>query len=219
MAEEWYARKKWSEADQADFFARLKRSRSSYHKAQYLWVQGRELEKVGLLQEAMALFDKMLAEYPEDFFLALVCQHKASCLAKLGKLDQAVVFYRRALDAQRKEPNHFTQAPNEFGRFVVDHKLKKFYREVLDMLDELKAPGTHFPNEIYEENGIRAIINEELGKHEKAAQFAAVALNAAAQNRSNFRRHPKLGLVKDRESKFYEAIEAIATKHIRSFAN
>jgi tetratricopeptide (TPR) repeat protein len=219
MAEEWYARKKWSEADQADFFARLKRSRSSYHKAQYLWIQGRELEKAGLLPDAMALFDKMLAEYPEDFFLALVCQHKASCLAKLGQLDLAVVFYRRALDAQRDFPNHFTQAPNEFGRFVVDNQLKKFYREVLDVLDELKAPGTHFPNEVYEENGIRAIINDELGEHEKAAQFAAVALSAAAQNRSGFRHHPKFGLVKDRESIFYQAIEAIATEHIKSFAS
>lgn len=219
MAAEWYAKKTWTEADQADFFARLKRSRSSYNKAQYLWIQGRELEKVGLLQEAMALFDKMLAEYPEEFFLSLVCQHKASCLAKLGQLDEAIIFYRRALDAQRNFPNHFTQGPNEFGRFVVDHQLKKLYREVLAVLDELKAPGTHFPGEIYEESGIRAIIHEELGRHEKAVEFAAAALSAAGQSRSQFKRHPKFGLVKDRDSKFYEAIETIAAKHIRSFAN
>jgi hypothetical protein len=49
MANDWYRKTTWSEADQADFFARFKRSRTPYNKAQYLRIQANYLEGVGSL--------------------------------------------------------------------------------------------------------------------------------------------------------------------------
>ena len=43
MAEEWFRRKTWTQEDREAFFARLKRSRGLFHKAQYLRVQAYEL--------------------------------------------------------------------------------------------------------------------------------------------------------------------------------
>ena len=219
MANDWYTRTTWSEADQADFFARLKRSRTSYHKAQYLHIQARELVKVGLLKEALTLMDKMLAEYPEPFYLAQVLSQKAGSLAKLGDLEQAIVYYRRAFDVERQPRSHRALTLYEFGIFVVENKLTQLYDEALAVLDEMKLPGTQFPSDIYKSNGIRAIITAHKGETKSAGEFAQVALEAASKENSGFSHHPKFGLVKDQESKFYETIEAIATKHIHSFSN
>ena len=97
--------------------------------------------------------------------------------------------------------------------------MTKLYNEALAVLDELKLPGSEFPADIYEGNGIRAIIAAHKGQIEKARKFAQVALDAAAREGSGFRYHPNVGTVKDRDSKFYHAIEAIAVSNMQSFAN
>jgi hypothetical protein len=61
MATDWFRKTSWSETDQADFFARLKRSRGASNKAQYLRIQASHLEGVGspgLLRASLTLLDK-----------------------------------------------------------------------------------------------------------------------------------------------------------------
>jgi tetratricopeptide (TPR) repeat protein len=219
MADDWFTKKTWSEADQADFFARLKRTRTPHHKANYLWVQARELDNVGLPLEAMTLLDKVLSEFPEPFWLPLVCQLKAEIFVKFGDLDQAIAFYRRALDIERKHPNHRTQAVYDFGKLVTENKMTMLYDEALAVLKEMETPGTKFPDAVYKINGIFAVVAEHKGQVEEAKKFAQAALDAAVKDKSDFRHHPKFGLVKDKKSKFYETIEAIAAKDIQSFPN
>ncbi len=221
-ATEWFLKTTWSETDQADFFARLKRSRSVGHKAQYLVRQARELENVGspeLLPAAISLLDKMLAEFPEPFFLSQAHGQKASCLGKLGKVDEAITHYRLALDAEKTFPNLRTGVVHDFGIFVAENKLSQLYDEALIALDKMRMPGTPFPNDVFREYGIRALIAEDRGELESAKKFAQTGLESAAKDRSGFRNHPDFGLVKDKETKFYKAVEAIAAKHIQSFSN
>jgi tetratricopeptide (TPR) repeat protein len=198
MANDWYTKTSWNDADQADFFAHLKRSRGAGNKAEYLVRQADRLERVGspeLLQAAIMLLDKMLAEFPEPFRLTEAYGQKASCLRKLGDLDQAIVNYRRALEAEQKFPNHRTQVLHEFGRLVVENKLTQLYDEALAVLDEMELPGRKFPSQIYKGYGIRALIAAHKGEIESAWKLAQVALDAAAKDHSGFRYHPNLGLV------------------------
>jgi tetratricopeptide (TPR) repeat protein len=219
MSDDWYSKTTWTEADQADFFARLKRSRMAHNKANYLWVQARELDKVGLSHEAMMLLDKVLTEFPEPYWLPLVCKLKAEIFIKLGNLDQAIAFYRRALDVERQHPNHRTQVVYDFGKLVVENKMTPLYDEALAVLNEMEVPGKKFPVQIYKKNGILAIMAAHKGQGENAGKFAQIALDAVAKDDSGFRYHPKFGLVQDQESKFYNAVEAIAISHIQSFSN
>jgi tetratricopeptide (TPR) repeat protein len=222
MRNDWFTRASWSEADQADFFAHLKRSRGAINKAQYLRVQADRLERVGspeLLRAAITLLDKMLDEYPEITQLAWAYAQKASCLAKNGDRDEAVVYYRRALDTERKFPFVRTQALNDFGRLVAENKMAQLYGEALTVLDEMKLPGTEFPSDIYKSNGIRALIAEDRGEVGHARRFAEVALDAAAKDHSGFRYHPNFGLVKDQESNFRKAIESIAAGSADDLSN
>jgi len=66
MANDWFRKTSWGEADQADFFTRLKRSRTAGNKAQYLRIQASHLEGAGspeFLRAAITLLDKMLTEF------------------------------------------------------------------------------------------------------------------------------------------------------------
>lgn len=212
MATDWFRKTTWSEADQAGFFARLKRSRGAGKKAQYLRIQACHLEatqRPELIWAALSLLDKMLAEYPEQGELASAQGQKASCLAALGRTDEAIASYRDALNTERKFPMRRTRAWLEFGRFVCDHRLVDLYDEAWAVLDELKYE-LMFATDVYELSGIRAIIAAHKGESDRAKQFAETALEAAAATHSGFRYHPKVGLVRDKETPFYKSIEAIA---------
>jgi hypothetical protein len=209
---DWFRKVTWSEADQADFFAHIERSRSAGNKAQYLRIQASHLEethKPELIQVAITLLDKMLAEFPAQGELASAQKQKGSCFAVLGRTDEAIASYRDALDTERKFPMRRTRAWLEFGRFICDRGLVDMYDEASAVLDELKY-NLMFAADVFEFSGIRAIIAKHKGNSENARQFAKSALESAAATHSGFRYHPTAGLVRDRETQFYKSVEAIA---------
>lgn len=213
MANEWFRKASWSEADQADFYARLKRSRSAGRKAQYLRIQAYHLEETGapeLIVSALTHLERMISEFPEASELACAYTQKASCLRALGQTDKAVACYRRALDTERKNPSRRTRARLEFGRLVCESKLVELYDEALAVLDELRPAGLLFPVDVYEYFGIRALVVAHRGDVPKARQFAEKALEAAAESESGFRYHPTLGLVRDKQTPFFNSVKAIA---------
>ena len=213
MANDWFRKTIWDEADQADFFARLKRSRTTYNKAQYLRIQASHLEGVGLpelLKASLMLLDKMLAEFPEKTQLASAFGQKASCLAKLGEIDHAIAYYQRALKTEGEFPNVKTNAFMQFGRLVVENNLTKLFDEALEELKELDSRGIKFPSDIYQAFGIRSIIAATRGEAGKAKEFAKIALEAADKAHSGLRYHSTVGLVRDKETPFYKTVRAIA---------
>jgi tetratricopeptide (TPR) repeat protein len=214
MANDWYRKTTWSEADQADFFARLKRCRTAYNKAQYLRIQANHLEGVGsheMFRASLELLEKMFAEFPEQTQLASAYSQKASCLAKLGNIDDAIINYQRALQTEREFPRAKTYAFIDFGKLVAENKLAQFYDEALTVLEtELNSRGIQFPSDTFNAFGIRSIIAAQRGQIQEAKEFAKVALEAAAKIDSGFRYHPTVGLVRDKEAPFYKSVEALA---------
>src|SRR3569833_1043991 len=125
-ANDWFRKTTWSESDQAQFFARLQRSRSTAKKAQYLRIQAHHLEEAGspeLLGVALNLLEKVLNEFPATFELAQAYAQKANCLAKLGKFHEAVICYRMAINTEKKFPRWGTRSWISFGRVVVENGL------------------------------------------------------------------------------------------------
>ena len=214
MANDWFRKTTWSEADQADFFARLKRCRTTYNKAQYLRIQADHLEGVGsqeLLKTSLELLEMLLAEFPEQTQLASAYCQKASCLAKLGDINNAIVSYQRALETEREFPRVKTYAFIEFGRLVAENKLTQHFDEALAELEaELKSRGIQFPSDIFNAFGIRSIIAAQRGQLVIAIEFAKTALEAAEKIDSGLRYHPTVGLVRDKETPFYKSVQAIA---------
>lgn len=212
MAHDWYRKTTWSEADQKDFFDRLKRSRTAENKAQYLRIQAAHLEQVGspeFLRAALVLLEKILTEFPKTNELSFAYSQKASCLAKLGEINEALSCYRLVFDAQRKFRTLRTYAHVEFGKFVIANKLTRLFDEALAVLDEFEIEGIEFPRNVFDKSGIRAIIAAQREEIEKAQGLARTALEAASKVHSGFRYHPTTGIVQDKETSFYKSLQAI----------
>ncbi len=226
MAHDWCKKKTWSEADKADFFSRLSRRRD---KTKYLSIQANTLEDVGcpeLLKASIALWDQLIVEFVSDVTfthhrqLAAAYNKKAGCYLKLGDVEDAIADYRRVFAIERELGSPATLTFFDFGKLVTEKHLRDHFDEALTALDAgAKYLGKHLPADTFNLFGIRSLIAAQKGEIKKAKEFAYIALEAAEQNNSGIRYHPKFGLVEDRESKFYDAIEAIATSDIQSLSN
>src|SRR5215204_813222 len=114
---EWFRKSSWSPDDEADFRARLGRSRAA-GRAQYLRLQAYHLQEVGtteLVSAALSLLDELITNHPDSSECASAHLQRGQCLADLGRLEQALAAYREAFEAQRKRPNVQTDVHLTFG--------------------------------------------------------------------------------------------------------
>lgn len=220
MPNDWCKKRTWSEADQADFHTRLKRQGD---KTRYLAIQAACLEEVGspeLLKASISLWDQLIDELKRQVFqssreVAAAHHRKARCYLKLGDIENAIIDYRRVFAIERELGSATTLAFFDFGKLVIEKHRHDYFDEALTALElGAKYLGRHLPADTFNIFGIRALIAAQRGEIEKAKEFAQIALQAAGKDSSGIRHHPNAGLVKDRESKFYEAVEMMGTNHI-----
>ena len=208
---EWYRRTTWTAVDREHFESRLKRSRGASNKAQYLRIQSYHLAEVGNEEAAIELLDRMFAEFPEMHELAQAHAQKASCLARLGKVDEAIQEYRAALQAERDFPNVKTNAWIDFGWLVVEKKLTDLYDEVSRVLQEFRdESGLTFPATEYRYATIEALLADAKGEEARASNFAKKALAEAAKVHSGLRYHPGVGLVGSERNLFEKRLRMLA---------
>ncbi len=207
---EWYRRTTWTPADQEDFAAHLKRSRSPVQKAQYLRIQAHHLQEVGgseMVRASLSLLDDLIENYPDNFSLGTAYMQKGQCLEELGRADDALEAYRVAI--QRANPHVRDSAYIAFGELVLKMDRKDLYPEALAFLEEFGG-HEYFPAESYRYNGARALMFEEMGRESEARLAARVALGASQKTESPFRYHRKLGLVREIDEAVHRRLVAIA---------
>jgi len=211
MAAEWYRRKTWTFQDETAFFARLNRSRSRFHKAQYLRIQAGELAETAVeenLRAAVSLLELLLAEYPEPGEIAASYWQLGKCKERLHKSDEAVQAYRLALLQQRIYPNVISNAHISLAVLVAKERRRAEYDEALQALTEWGRLGD-FPVMDFEMCAARAIIYAETGNQDDAVQWANDALAAAAKTHSGYRYHAALGLVGNQHADLVERMRKI----------
>jgi len=202
MSNEWYRRKSWTETDEEEFFAKLKRARKD-NRAQYLKIQAIEFEETGklqLLDVVEQLLKQLLSEYPDDNF------NKSPSLHTLGNiykrrddLDTALTYFMEAVEFEKHYPNVKTQADLDFSDLVV--KLEK--TEHYDLVEELintRLEDSLFQVEKYRGYSILAIISDSRGDQTNFQRFKELADENASQETSGLRYHQNLGTVKKRDT-------------------
>jgi tetratricopeptide (TPR) repeat protein len=193
---EWYRCISWTSTEQAEFEARLKRSRGAFYKAQYLRIQAVTLLATGspaLVPSALALVARLLREYPDEEQL-LARTTRAECLARLGRWDEALDAYRVALDWERTHSGHHAEAYLDFVHLILYLERRDLYGEAEGVLDAFG--GTElFPVSGFRFAAARALLAEYAGDRSRAIRWAQTALEAAARTESGLRYHPDLGLV------------------------
>ena len=194
---DWFRRSTWSAEDEADFFARLRRSRG--RKTEYLRLQALTLAETkdqSLLSVALDLIDKALTDSPDNFHLAALYFQRAECLVALGKAREAILAFRASLQARRELPNVVDMAYLEFAWTVARLRLTSHYDEVLEVLREFgEQSDLAFPANAYRYFGALALIASERSDRIAARDWAKDALAAAAEARGPFARHPTFGVL------------------------
>jgi hypothetical protein len=129
---QWFRRATWTDVDRRKFDARLQRSRTDFHKAQYLRIQAHHLEHDAIppqVSAALELLDRLLREYPDPSQVSLALSQRGSCLLKLGQPDDALVAFRESLEAERRGGLHlegFVSDPEV--RVIIDvSPMKRLY--------------------------------------------------------------------------------------------
>lgn len=194
--DDWFQHSTWSPAEQQDFLARLKRSRTAANKAQYVRIQASCLAEAGLHREAVELLDLLFREFPERFELAQSHLQKALCLIELNEPEHAITEFRASFQSQREYPNVGTTCWLRFSWFIVRQQLADLYDEALAVLEEFRSDTRlAFPIDRYLFAAVRALIAHARNDPESAREFAKVAIQCATTQHSGFRYHPDVGLV------------------------
>jgi hypothetical protein len=195
IGEEWFRRTTWSPENERAFYSRLARSRSVFHKAQYLRIQAGALSQTGkkrLVQAALGLLERVFTEFPDPPQLAAAHFQAAKCHEELGRLQDAIGQYRLALDAQARFGGIDPGTAVEFPWFIVQHRLTDLYDDALGTLEDA-SPA--FPVQSFKVAAVRAVVAEHRHDLLAASRHAREAFEAASLTQSEFRYHRDLGLV------------------------
>jgi tetratricopeptide (TPR) repeat protein len=210
MATDWFRRSTWTPGDQADFNSHLGRSRP-HNRSQYLRIQAHHLAEAGRDVDALALLDRLIAEYPDRLQLAEAHKQRGDCLSRLGCADEALGAYGLAIDAQRAVPNVRTAAPLDYAFTVARLARRELYDQALTVLEEFAADAGSvvLPYEQFYRSAARALI-WHARTHPGASGMAKRALEAASATYSGFARHPKFGLVGRVDDQVLERLRRVA---------
>jgi alkylhydroperoxidase/carboxymuconolactone decarboxylase family protein YurZ len=135
----------------------------------------------------------------------------ARCYEYLGDNPSAIQAYLQSLAAQRTLPNVQTSAPLDFALFAINSGFQNVFEAAESALKEFPHDRSPFPQHIYLHNGCLAIFADHRGLKSEAKELARIAMAAAEKKETGLRFHQKLGLVQDKQSRFYSRIKSIAS--------
>ena len=205
--DDWYRNTEWNPDTEAAFRAKLSRSRSG--RPQYLRIQAGYLAERYPLA-ALSLVDEYF-ETGDGFDVPTAFCVRAEACCALGRIDDAVAAYKRALAWEEAHPHHISTARIDLPRLVAERCLSSEYAYALDILATRFKPMDHqFPSTRYLWNGSNALILSELGRAAEAQELAELALRAAALTESPFRYHRTVGVVRDTSDEFGLRLKRIA---------
>jgi tetratricopeptide (TPR) repeat protein len=200
MAGEWYRKTAWTQEDEKEFFAKLKRARS-WTKPQYLLLQAGTLIGTNdskLFDVALMLVDKYFTECQDEPF-----DNKFIAFEILGDIYRKMENYETALEKYKKAievkslPGR-TMAPIYYSELVICLNKVELFGEVEELLIR-ETMDIDFPISKYKINAMLAIINKQKNDLEKARRYKKLAEDAAGATETVFRWHRKSGLVEDRD--------------------
>ena len=206
--DDWFRGSSWSDSDQSVFFERLNRSRSLYHKSQYVRIQAGHLHDAGLVKESLALLRRLYDEWPHESQLSCAYFQEAICHLDLGDLESAIAAYRKCFDAER-DNGVGTNARIEFLWLVATKSLSDLYDEAVEEFSSQDMPLL-FPLDEYRVAGAYALIFSDSGRTDEAKAYAHAALDAAAKTDSGLRYHKGLGLVLNPDRKIIKRLKRLA---------
>jgi tetratricopeptide (TPR) repeat protein len=206
---DWYRKTDWSPDIEKDFFARLGRARSTYHKAQYLRIQASYLQTQCSppdYRAALRLLEHLILKFPDPNELGMAYLQKAKCHEALGQFQDALNSYKYAVQFSKDDRGVFTtEAPVHFALFAAKNHLTEYYSEALK---NFKGSDVILimPSVLFNAFSAMALMAADSGKKRKAQNLAKKALTLLQQNNMDMQIEPvdeeiKASLIQIAESK------------------
>jgi tetratricopeptide (TPR) repeat protein len=164
-----------------------------------------ETGKPQLVQAAFGLVQRACSEYPEAMDRAWGLEIAGQCCDFLGRVDDAIEFYRQALARERAFPGMRSNAAFQLAKVVVENRRRDLYGEALTAAEAHGAPV--FPSHAYYLNGIRAVVAKDGGRVVEAKAHAGAALKAAEIRDTGLSHgRGRLGTVRDVDTPFHRML-------------
>jgi tetratricopeptide (TPR) repeat protein len=192
--DDWYRNANWNDEIATHFEEKLRRSRN---KNQYLRIQALTLIPK-YPQVALDLLDRYFS-LDESHDRALAYQSRAEAYLALGRIEDAIVAYEATLRQEAAKPNVRTWVSVEYPYLVAVRGLTPYFQRALEILAS-RSSGLVFPVIRFKFHAARALMLAAQGDATRAQPEAKLALDAAAEKRSEFERHPTLGLVSNTDA-------------------
>jgi hypothetical protein len=217
-AEDWYRNTSWDKAIEADFEARLKRSRGAFHKAQYLRIQASYLldnsdknnQMVGL-----RLMERLIKDFPtEEFSTIFGHEQIGDYFLKHGDFDIAEQQFRIVANYyQNKNSRSGTSGIADLKlaeTILISNQADKF-EEAYKLCNEHPVSEMTMNNDKFYYAALAARLCYKLNKKEEAKEFAITAINLSKIKEPQFSRHKTVGLVKATDQQL-QILEEIANE-------
>ena len=189
MSENWYRNIEWTPQIEAEFNARLARSRSQ--KAQYLRIQGSVLTSRHP-EAALQLLHRCI-ELKDEFTLAAAHQDAAHAYYRMGDIELALRSLEAAIDRQEVFPMAKTEAPYDYCMLVALHGREERYDRVLALVARIGSGP--FPSTEFKAQAASAIILWGRGRQDEAKAAARLAMEAQSVEHGWIPGHPDVGVV------------------------
>ena len=202
MTTDWFRNTTWNESVERDFDEKLRRARRKEH---YLRIQACTLAR-SHPEVALKLLDRYF-ELPDNFDRAQAHVDRATALLVLGRVNEAVASYEKALLREAEFPNLQTQAYLDLPYLIATRSILEQYDRALQILQVHEA-RVMFPVDRFRWHAARALIAADSQEPVVARVHAERALDIAARTHSGFRYHPSVGLVTEQYDGVIKKLEA-----------
>jgi hypothetical protein len=219
---DWYRRTTWTDEDRQAFFGRLLQSHSTFHKAQYARIQADTLWATGdraLMAPARDLYMFVVREYAHEESQLLPAQvGRATCASELDDREDALDALFGAVSAHRSSPGWHPSALVKAGELAVRDRLVDVYPAMDEALSGImRRRALTLPADLYAACYVLAFMADQQGDRPRAQAYAQGALRAMAMSRSNDRRLPPVGLVRQPSAVVHERLLTLAgTDHLKN---
>jgi tetratricopeptide (TPR) repeat protein len=206
--DDWFRNANWDRSIEAAFEERLRRARK---KSQYLRIQAGGLADSYPIV-ALQLLERYFAIGEKVLWAQAYCDQARAFLA-LGRLDDAITSYEKALEREAEFPNVITQAYIELPFLIAIRHLGERFDRAAQILQDNESRPT-FTVERFKWHAAAALIANRRGDNVSASEHASRALAEAKQRHSGFRYHPEIGLVQEHYRTLIDQLTPICGRSI-----
>ncbi|MDC6364022.1 MULTISPECIES: tetratricopeptide repeat protein [Flavobacteriaceae] len=214
---DWYDNQDWDEDMKMAFEEKLKRSRGSFNKAQYLRIKGSNLinsEDNSKQKAGINLLERVTEEYSTELF------HSYFAHEQLGDYYFQKKEYQKAIQHYQEVVNYYQNSRNgtsgiadiKFAEAIVNLNKRDRFLEAVRLLtdDFIKTGGSlDFKDDIFRYHFVLARLYEGISEISIAKEHAKRAYDVYQSKEVQFPKHPKLGMITVSEDEYNNLVRLV----------